>query len=61
MDWNSITLYVLGFFGLLSLVVTLLTSLIGQVPDLAAVIRAAGRSLKGERDDDSDDSNETRN
>lgn len=55
MEWNSLTLYVLGLFGLLSLVATLLTSFFKQVPELADAVRAAWRSLRGERRRDEED------
>jgi hypothetical protein len=46
MDWNSITLFVLGAFGILSLFVTMLTSLARQLPELANALRAAWSSFR---------------
>lgn len=49
MDWNSITLFVLGAFGILSLLVTMLTSLARQLPELANALRAAWSSFRRPR------------
>lgn len=49
MDWNSITLFVLGAFGILSLFVTMLTSLARQLPELANALRAAWSAFRRPR------------
>lgn len=56
MDWNAITLYILGAFGVISLAATLLTSLVRQLPELVDAVRTALSSLRGPGGQDGDDS-----
>lgn len=55
MEWDSVTLYVLDLFSLLALVATLLTFFCKQIPELAEAVRAAWRSVRGERQQDGED------
>lgn len=55
-DWNAITLYILGAFGVISLAATLLTSLVRQLPELVDAVRTALSSLRGPGGQDGDDS-----
>ncbi|MFV6028928.1 hypothetical protein [Streptomyces sp. NPDC056264] len=40
MSWDALTMLVLGLFGSLALLVTLITSLLKQLPDLVAAWRS---------------------
>ncbi|MFJ8628177.1 MULTISPECIES: hypothetical protein [Kitasatospora] len=47
MDWNALTLFLLAAFGVLGLVVTQLTALVKQLPELVDALRKLRESFRG--------------
>ncbi|MFC8719668.1 hypothetical protein [Kitasatospora sp. NPDC057198] len=47
MDFDAVTLALLGVFGLLGLLVMLLIGFLKLIPELAEMCRTAWRSIKG--------------
>ncbi|MGW3336196.1 hypothetical protein ACWDCL_01780 [Streptomyces sp. NPDC001009] len=54
MDWNSLTLFLLALFSLLTLFVGLLVQFFKQLPELFQAIRDAWASFKGQSPEDRD-------
>ncbi|MFH9075647.1 hypothetical protein [Streptomyces alboflavus] len=52
MDWNTATLLALAAFGLLGLLVKLLTGLLHQLPELFRALHEAKRAMREDADGD---------